>query len=303
MRSLEHANGGLNLIKDKMAQSKIEWTEKVWNPVIGCSKVSAGCKNCYAETMSNRLAMMGGSLQEDTWAAYSEILRFDYDNPKYPNGLAKGFNGKIKIMYDRISQPLHWKKPSMIFVNSMSELFHEKISFNIIDSIFANMEICKQHTFQILTKRPQRAIEYFKWRLSQYPQTYDNVWLGVSVENQATANERIPLLLQTPATVRWISVEPMLEKIKIRNTNIIPLKFSWLKSTGIDWVVVGCESGHNRRECKLEWVEDIIEQCKQANVPAFVKQIQIKGIVEKNIENFPEHLQIRQYPLNNLYLL
>lgn len=261
-----------------MSKTKIEWTDHTWNVVIGCAKVSAGCKNCYAEKMSIRLSGMDNKCSPD----YVEILRYaDYGKPL-------GFSGNVKLLPERLFQPTKWKKPSMVFVNSMSDLFHEDIPFEFIDEVFRTVAVCPQHTFQILTKRPGQMKKYFEW--SEYAkgiEQIDNVWLGVSTENQETADERIPLLLQTPAAVKWISAEPLLSKIDLELLG---------RHEYIDWVVVGCESGAKKRECKIEWVENIVNQCKQAKVPVFVKQLSIDNKVVKDISKFPKHLQIREYP-------
>lgn len=290
-----------------MATTSIEWTDKVWNPCTGCNKISAGCKNCYAEGIANRF----------------------WGERKFTD---------VQCHEDRLEQPLHWKKPAMIFVNSMSDLFHEKVPFEFIQKVFDTMltdlipkrgrtfDNCEmteddfkdvaKHTFQILTKRPERVLRFIDWisknendneqpaRLMIERCGYvipDNIWLGVSVEDQKTADERIPLLLQTPAAVRFLSIEPMLESIDLEREwgayqrgNNTPLRKMWLH--GINWVIIGVESGFNRRPCKIEWIENIVEQCKNANVPVFVKQININGKVIKDINLFPEHLKIQQYP-------
>jgi len=234
-----------------MSKTKIEWTEYSWNFITGCNKISPGCRNCYAETIAKRF----------------------WKDRKFTD---------ILIDESKLDLPHHLKKPRMIFVNSMSDLFHERIPAVILNRAFDVM-LQTNHTYQILTKRPERMLEHLKLTnvgLSK------NIWFGVSVENQKAANERIPILLQTPAAIRWLSVEPLLE----------PIAFELLE--GINWVVIGAESGHNRRECKIEWVEDIIDQCKQAHVPVFVKQLSIDGKVVKDISLFPKHLQIREYPKN-----
>ena len=249
-----------------MNKSKIEWTDYSWNFVTGCNKVSAGCKNCFAETMAKRF----------------------WKDRKFTD---------VRIDESKLKLPLHLKKPRMIFVNSMSDLFHEKISFDVIDKVFEIMVGCLRHKFQILTKRPERMLRYISQTFKpQYRNEYmlNNIWFGVSVENQQTADERIPLLLQTPAAVRWLSIEPMLEKIDLDPAQMFMDKVRGRET--IDWIVIGCESGHNRRECKIEWVESIVNQCKSTNVPVFVKQLQINGKVAKDISLFPSHLQIREYP-------
>ena len=274
-------------------KTKIEWTETTWNPIRGCSRVSEGCRNCYAESVANR---------------------FKGDGQPYEGLIAKGgqWNGKITVAEHLIDQPLRWRKPRMIFVNSMSDLFHENVPTSVIDEIFAVMAICPQHTFQILTKRPERMLEYFKSfngqgaeargfnvcsefahrrkggadLISKIPEGLPNVWLGVSVEDQATADERIPLLLQTPAAVRWISAEPLLGKLSMR---WFP---AWPTNTGgacmnpdnggvtdhldglrcLDWVVVGGESGKNARPMHPDRVRLLRDQCAEADVPFFFKQ-------------------------------
>lgn len=265
--------------------SKIEWTGKTWNPTIGCTKVSEGCRNCYAEKMSIRINSMASNRMMGLWSEYSAILKFDYS--EYANGEAVGFNGDLKLLYHRITQPFHWKKPQIIFVNSMSDLFHEKIPFEFIAYVWEIMFDTERHTYQILTKRPERMLEFSKWMENKKVRAidYKNVWLGTSIEDQKTANERMDILQKIPAKVRFLSIEPLLEKVKI-----------YEKIKKINWVIVGCESGPKRRPCKLEWVESIVEQCKDATVPVFVKQISINGRVEKNINKFPEHLRIREYP-------
>ena len=234
-----------------MAKTKIEWTEKSWNPVTGCTKVSAGCKNCYAEVIAKRF----------------------WKDRKFTD---------LTLHTDRLEQPLHWRKPSMIFVNSMSDLFHESVEFWFIDTVFATIELKPQHIFQILTKRPERAIKYFEWRLSQYPQTYDNVWQGVSVEND-NEKHRIETLKQIPAAVKWVSFEPLIGRI-----NYLDLK-------GIDWVVVGAESGHGARSMDLDWARDIKFYADKYKIPFFMKQI-CKNGHKIPFNEFPNDLQIREYP-------
>lgn len=252
-----------------MAKSEIQWTDYTWNPVTGCAKVSQGCKNCYAETIANRF----------------------WRHRKFTD---------IETHSDRLSQISKLKKPRMIFVNSMSDLFHKKVSE---DFIWEVIEICYQnqkHTFQVLTKRPERAFDVLTKSMWWNNAAPKNIWLGISVENQETADKRIPLLLQTPAAVRWISAEPLLSKLDI--SQYLPgfngdgFQTGFRIDSELDWIVVGCESGPHKRECKIEWIENIVDQCKQANVPVFVKQIQVNGKVIKDINQFPDHLQIRQYP-------
>ncbi len=211
-----------------MKKTKIEWTEATWNPSTGCTKVSAGCKNCYAETMSKRLKAMGTS---------------GYDN---------GF--EFSLMPERLAQPLKIKKSTRFFVNSMSDLFHEEMPFDYLDRIFDVIEQTPQHQYQILTKRENILADYFSTR--QVPR---NVWLGVTVENQKSKN-RIDILRNIDAEIRFLSLEPLLEDL------------GELNLTNIDWAIVGGESGHKARPMEASWAINIKEQCKEQNVAFFFKQ-------------------------------
>ncbi|MDI6696861.1 MAG: phage Gp37/Gp68 family protein [Anaerolineales bacterium] len=209
-------------------RSKIEWTQMTWNPVTGCSKVSAGCKNCYAERMAKRLQAMG--------------------QKRYLNGF------EVTLHEDLVELPYTWKTPRLVFVNSMSDLFHEKVPLEFIQRIFTVMEKCPQHTFQVLTKRSGRLIEVSA-QLSWSP----NIWMGVSVEDEH-AMYRINDLQNTPAAIRFLSCEPLLGPLDN------------LDLTNIQWVIVGGESGPGARPMRLEWVESIYLQCTQARVSFFFKQ-------------------------------
>lgn len=267
-------------------KSKIAWTDATWNPISGCSKVSEGCRNCYAER---------------EWPRLSKLV------PAYAG---RNFEN-VACHPERLDQPLRWKRPRKIFVNSMSDLFHPDVPEDFIDRVFAIMALCPQHTFQILTKRPERMNRYMRGLedeelarilsredmvmcAPEWPHTFtdgaipdfSNIWLGVSVENQETVDERIPLLLQTRGdrgTKRWVSIEPM----------IGPVSFRWAKwQSGfketpegrlvrnhldglrrLDWVVVGGESGQNARPMEAEWVRKIKYECEEAHVPLFIKQL------------------------------
>ena len=208
--------------------SSIEWTEMTWNPVTGCLKVSQGCKHCYAERMANRLHAMGSQ--------------------RYQNGF------KPTLHYDLIDLPRQWKKPRIIFVNSMSDLFQEAVPDAFIRAIFATMEACPQHTFQILTKRSDRLRE-----LGATLPWPSNVWMGVSVED-ARVIDRITDLAAVPAQVRFLSCEPLIGPL-----DNLPLD-------GIHWVIVGGESGPAARPMQREWVHSIHQQCSRSNVPFFFKQ-------------------------------
>ena len=266
----------------KQREGGIAWTEETWNPIRGCSRVSEGCRHCYAETVANRFKGPGQP----------------YEGLIAPGGQ---WNGNITVAHNLIDQPLRWKKPRRIFVNSMSDLFHENVDDYIIRRVFDVMAQCPQHTFQILTKRPERMQQLLSmWERIGITGDHfkgkplPNVWLGVSVEDQTTADERIPLLLETPAAVRWISAEPLLGPIKLtwedRADGMIVDKFPLL-----DWVVVGGESGQGARPMHPQWARDLRDQCQAAGVPFFMKQICNRGR-KLPFDRVPIDLQIREYP-------
>lgn len=258
--------------------TKIEWTEATWNPVTGCTKVSQGCKNCYAERLAPKVFA-------------GQVVEVNTTPPKHPEMKASAFRPRVftdvRCHPERLDAPLHWKKPRRIFVNSMSDLFHEDVPDEFIDQVFAIMARAPQHTFQILTKRPARALAFLKddvredyitdyWRADEPDrETWSlmlplkNVWLGVSVEDQPTADERIPLLLQTPAAVRFLSCEPLLGPIDLQRTNRWPAA-EYI--TQIDWVIAGGESGPKARPSHPDWFRSLREQCAAASVPFFFKQ-------------------------------
>ena len=211
-----------------MAQSSIEWTEMTWNPTTGCDKISAGCKFCYAEIMSRRLQAMGVEKYKD--------------------------NFEVRMHEDALNIPYTWKNSKVVFVNSMSDLFHKNIPLEFIQKVFRVMNENPQHIFQVLTKRAERLFELHK----ELKWTH-NIWMGVSVENDKV-RDRIDFLRKTNARVKFLSLEPL----------IGPLRH--LNMSGIDWIIVGGESGHNPRPMKPEWVLDIQEQCKNNDVAFFFKQ-------------------------------
>jgi protein gp37 len=202
----------------------IEWTDKTWNPTTGCNKVSPGCANCYAEALTKR----------------------------FPKNFSNGFN--LTLHPERIKEPLRWRTPSRIFVNSMSDLFHEDVPFDFIGEVLSVIHSTPWHIYQILTKRPERLLD-FSCKF-EFP---ENVWLGVSVEKQNYV-ERIEYIRQIPASVRFISCEPLLGPLKLNLSNI-------------DWVIVGGESGQNNRPMNTKWAEDIRDQCQLAGVSFFFKQV------------------------------
>lgn len=284
--------------------SKIEWTDETWNPIIGCSKASPGCWNCYAERTAARLESMSVE-------GYGQVV-----TEKAATG-EKVWTGKTYLVEKALEKPLRWKRPRKIFVCSMGDLFHESVDFEWIDKVFAVMALCPQHTFQILTKRPERMAEYFEqcirtdlefaafdnWgpdaaakvvhAVSRGKWPLRNVWLGTSVENQAMADKRIPELLKCPDAVRFISVEPMLGAIdltRIYSETELPggaFEQSWdcaLSGQGrsydgspcltekLDWVICGGESGPHARPVHPDWVRSLRDQCKAADVPFMFKQ-------------------------------
>lgn len=306
------------------ATTSIEWTDRSWNPVRGCSIVSPGCINCYAMKQAHRFSGPG--------RAYEGLTKQTTAGPQW--------TGVVRTIEAALLEPLSWRKPARIFVNSMSDLFHEDVPDAFIDRVFAVMALAPQHTFQILTKRAERMRDYISgWAdmrgtiesvairegLEFYtiasplefesevrrPWPLPNVWLGVSCENQEQADKRIPLLLKTPATVRWVSAEPLLG----------PIELTYRRSAGplggyvsfLDWVVVGGESGNGARPCDLAWVRSIVQQCKGASVPVFVKQLgadpfwgyadgtRLGDVVLKhrkggNLTEWPSDLQVREWP-------
>lgn len=211
-----------------MAQSSIEWTEMTWNPVTGCTKISAGCKYCYAEVMAKRLQAMGIEKYKDAF--------------------------KLTVHEDALNVPYSWKKQKIVFVNSMSDLFHRDVPLEFIQRIFKVMNENPQHTFQVLTKRADRLLkihEELTWT--------HNIWMGVSVEDNRVAN-RIDLLRQTNARTKFLSCEPLIGPLHDLNLQ------------NIDWVIVGGESGRKARPMDEDWALDIMDQCKSANTAFFFKQ-------------------------------
>lgn len=246
----------------------IEWTDATWNPVRGCSKVSEGCRNCYAMWQARRMDHEGG--------AYEGLTKMTDKGPVW--------TGRAREVPHLLDQPLRWTRPRKIFVNSMSDLFHDDVSDAFIASVFAIMFAAPRHVFQVLTKRPSRMRDVLSsrtWvddvahavaamtdggdmlcdRVVFGQGVAGNVWLGVSVENQETANERSRILRDTPGAVRWLSMEPLLGPVDLTDT-----------LGTIDWVVVGGESGHSARPMHPDWARGIRDQCVQAGVPFHFKQ-------------------------------
>lgn len=288
--------------------TSIEWTDATWNPVRGCSRISEGCRNCYAERVAARYSDPG------PFATFAE-RKYTYKTDGSKVNWEPRWTGKVELIEKHLADPLKWRKAKRIFVNSMSDLFHENLPDEAIDRVFAVMALCPQHTFQILTKRADRMRQYvdrlaksivhlegqarsmgctFKFHgldgreHSILPWPIPNVWLGVSVENQQAADERIPRLLQTPAAIRFVSYEPALglvdfENIRQQLQGESLVTFSALHETdalnkgrarsALDWIIVGGESGPGSRPFDIRWARDTIAQCKAAGVACFVKQL------------------------------
>ncbi len=252
--------------------SKIEWTDATWNPVRGCSRVSEGCRNCYAERFAHRFSGKG--------QPYEGLTVLGNDGPRW--------SGKLMMVEEHLEDPLRWKRPRSIFVNSMSDLFHEDLDHHYIHKVFNVMQEAQHHRFQILTKRPERMYQFVEWWCMQHAESaetfkkvFHHVWFGVSCENQATADDRIHWLLATPAAVRWVSLEPLLGSIDLEaiygGTRYFP-KINALESreaglpAKLDWVVVGGESGPGARPMNPSWVRSIRDACTEFEVPFFFKQ-------------------------------
>jgi len=293
-----------------VADSAIQWCDKVWNPVRGCRRVSPGCEHCYAERQAHRFSGAG--------QPYEGLTKLTKRGPVW--------TGEARFVPEMLAAPLSWKKPARIFVNSMSDLFHEDVTNEQIAAVFGVMWACPQHTFQVLTKRPERAVRWFEsmrwahgnspltgpsrmrvdpltscqilagrlvklgaYNLGERPQIWPlpNVWLGVSVEDQQRADERIPPLLRCPAAVRFVSAEPLLGPVDL---SCVALPESWrveddiadcidalrYDPAHIDWVIAGGESGPGARPCCLSWLRNIVHDCDEASVPCFVKQLGAK---------------------------
>ena len=273
--------------------SKIEWTDRSdWNPVRGCTRVSEGCRHCYAEQIAGRFSKPG--------LAFEGFATRKGDEARW--------TGRVALQADRVTLPLRWRKPAKIFVNSMFDLFHEDLPDEDIDRVFAVMALARHHTFQVLTKRTDRMRAYFEgfwgqrvtillnelkpsslWNGNVYQAGLEidknsyipNVWLGASVEDQTAADERIPALLATPAAVLWLSCEPMLGPLDL---TVIRFRHKETFLTGrsnvlsavmgrpLDWIVAGGESGRGARSINPDWVRSLRDQCANHGVPFFFKQ-------------------------------
>lgn len=282
--------------------SKIEWTESTWNPVVGCSPVSPGCLNCYAATMANRLHRM--TLAGRNVPGYESPPLTDLRDDR------QVFNGTVRCLEQRLGVPLKWREPRTIFVCSMSDLYHESVPTEFIDRVHAVMALCGQHTFQVLTKRPKRMAEHSLdeetpervWRAAEamsgggVPDEWPlpNVWHGTSAEDQKRYLDRIGWLMATLSAVRFLSIEPLIGPVKLNLhkpvlTDILDAEDPGRTNRGVypftnvdavtrryhrlGWVIVGGESGRRARPCRAGWIGRIVDDCRAAGVPAFVKQL------------------------------
>jgi protein gp37 len=290
------------------SNTSIEWCDSTWNPIRGCTRKSPGCVNCYAEVMAARFSDPG------QWGHGFAAMK----------GGDHRWTGKVELVESQLLLPMTWRKPRRIFVNSTSDLFHEALSDETIDKVFAVMAFAGQHTYQILTKRPERMPQYFARRdrarktndaarsfgvalefedISLLLEILPNVWLGASVEDNERARERIPLLRTTPAAVRFLSLEPLLEELK-------PFEM-----TGIHQVIIGGESGPHARMFDTRWATPIIEQCAREGVACFVKQLgsnvtgpHANGVNVTTLKladskggdmaEWPKELRVRQFPIS-----
>jgi protein gp37 len=269
-----------------MKKHKIGWLNvpgyipQTWNPIVGCSKISEGCRNCYAERMACRLANMATRERPNS---YPQVV--NYASPDGEGGFegdaCDRWNGKTLLIEDALKKPLGWKKPRAIFVESMGDLFHENTTDGWIDAVFQVMAQCPQHLFIILTKRACRMERYIKeWR-GREPQV--NLWLGVTAENQSAADERIPHLLRTPAAVRFVSCEPLIGPVEIYSPAFhadrchspqcaYPYVCRSITGQGLNWIICGGESGPGARPMSREWARSLRDQAQAARVPFFFKQ-------------------------------
>ena len=258
-----------------MYNSKIEWTEATWNPLRGCARVSEGCRFCYAERVADRFSGEGQPYEGLT-------TRGKDGQPRW--------NNEIMLVPHMLKKPLSWKRSRRIFVNSMSDLFHEKVPFDYIQQVFDVMRQASWHEFQILTKRAERLAD-----LSPKIDWPQNVWMGVSIEDSRVI-DRADALREVPATIRFLSLEPLIGPIP--NLNI----------EGLDWAIIGGESGNEARIMEPEWAIDLLNQCRSANVPCFVKQMGTQWAKRQgsksrkgdDFSEFPEALQVREYPRGNV---
>ncbi len=299
-----------------MGKSKIEWTDKTWNPIRGCSRVSEGCRNCYAERMAARFSGPIAIPTEDPSSPnrvrngpYHGLAKMTADGPRW--------TGKVRLVPEALDAPLRWRKPRKVFVNSMSDLFHPEVKDEWIAAIMNRMMLARErgHIFQVLTKRADRMRDHLKLVAQavggegEFKRRWSHVWWGVSVENQKTAEERTGPLLKTPAAVRWISYEPGIGPVNLDEAVLANERLPQNEGLGIDWVVVGGESGPGARPFDLRWARSIIEQCRATGTLVFVKQLganavgyngtgrfETKSTKGGDMSEWPEDLRVREFP-------
>lgn len=244
--------------------TKIEWCDETINPIIGCTKISAGCANCYAEKMATRLKHI-----PTTGLRYMEAT----EHGKW--------TGKMMFVPSEFEKPYAWKSPRRIFVGSMGDIFHENVPMLWLDELMLTIKDNPHHTFMLLTKRANRMQFYLSsWLKDWSENVIDNLWIGVTVENQAMADERIPLLLNTPAAVRFVSVEPMLGQVNLGCDGpeigwvnyLLPPTINGERMPGIDWVICGAETGPKARPMQLNWARELRDECERAGVTFFFKK-------------------------------
>jgi protein gp37 len=318
-----------------MGKTTISWTNKTWNPVRGCRRVSPGCEHCYAEATAGRFCGPGQAYE----GLATRKLRVISDDEQQ---VVSRWTGKVRFVAEHLGDPLKWRAPQLVFVNSMSDLFYEDLTNEQIAAVFGVMAAAPRHTFQVLTKRPQRMREWFEWAARaevpyaglphhddhvhqrsvccryawMLPQSEEmlargevyglhpsdevlehqsgpwplpNVWLGVSVEDQERAEERVPLLLDTPAAVRFLSCEPLLGPLNLANAHLP----CYGRERRVDWVIAGCESGYGMRPCYVAWLRSLRDQCAAAKVPFFLKQaveLSYLGGTIAGVDRPPEHV-------------
>jgi protein gp37 len=226
-----------------VSKTTIDWTDYSWNPITGCTPISPGCARCYAKSIATRFK----------------------DTKAFPNGF------DVTLHPERLEQPLHWRKPRRVFLCSAGDLFHEDVPFEFIDRVFHTIEMCRPrgHILQILTKRPERLLRYYEKRNADFgPDILPHVWFGVTAENQEMADKRIPLLLQVPAAVRFVSVEPFLGPVRFADVPGLNIGYG----PRLDWVIAGGETGPNARPMHPDWARSFRDQCQAAGVPFWFKQ-------------------------------
>lgn len=322
-----------------MGKTSIPWTNETWNPVRGCTRVSEGCRNCYAERFAARFAAPGEPFH-GLVTVRSKASGLRYRDPRAAGSWTEPrWTGEVHFAEDHFADPLRWRNQRLVFVNSVSDLFHPAIPFELIAAIVGIMAVASGNVFQVLTKRPERMAEFMAWverqgRAHSFPGAFwyclrqaqqrldqiepdrvidvdrltvawplPNVWWGVSIENQKAANERIPILLDVPAAVRWLSVEPLLEPIELpRHDQSMGPSYS-----PIDWVVVGGESGPGARPFDLSWARALRVQCGADRVPFFFKQaganpmdwgkpLRLNSRKGEDLAELPEDLRVREWP-------